>query len=101
MLEDMIESGHYDVKYPEKADAFSLGMTMLEVATLENCSYLYIRNPLRLSVDKFTIYKKLLKDRYSSHFTKTILAALELDYRQRITMLQIYETLKPHEDSIQ
>ena len=30
----MIERGVYEVKYPEKADTFSLGITVLEAATL-------------------------------------------------------------------
>jgi hypothetical protein len=34
MKEEMIERGVYEVKGPAKADAFSLGMIMLEVATL-------------------------------------------------------------------
>lgn len=49
MDEQMIESGVYTVKDASKADVFSFGITLLETITLENCSYLYIRNPLRIS----------------------------------------------------
>jgi hypothetical protein len=42
-----------------------------------------------------------MNDKYSIHFNKIILAALELDHRYRITMSQIYDTLKPFADSIE
>jgi hypothetical protein len=90
MDEGMIERGIYDFKYPEKADTFSLGITMLEVATLENCAYLYIRNPLRISFEKLTMYKNILKHKYSAKLSKIVDMALDSDHRNRVTISQIY-----------
>ena len=64
MDEQMIESGLYTVRDPSRADAFSLGVTLLEAITLENCTYLYIRNPLRISWDKLALYTQLMRDHY-------------------------------------
>lgn len=96
MDESLIERGIYNCKYPEKADTFSLGITMLEVSTLENCSYLYIRNPLRISLEKKEIYKKYLKEKYSTSFYQTVLSMIEIDPKNRTKMSQIYNNLKPH-----
>ena len=35
-------------------------------------------------------YKKILKDKYSSNFNKTILSMLEMDPKNRSKMSQIY-----------
>lgn len=86
----MIESGVYTIKDPSKADAFSFGVTMLEAITLENCSYLYIRNPLRISFDKLSIYTQLMRDRYSQQLTDAVLSVLEKNPLRRKSFLQLY-----------
>ena len=101
MDESLIERGIYNCKTPEKADTFSLGITMLEVSTLENCSYLYIRNPLRISLEKMEIYKKYLKEKYSTSFYQTVLSMIEGDPKNRVKMSQIYKNLKPHATEIE
>jgi len=101
MDENLIERGIYDCKSPEKADTFSLGITMLEVSTLENCSYLYIRNPLRISLDKMETYKKYFKEKYSTSFYKTVMSMIEVNPKNRIKMSQIYDTLRPHTANIE
>lgn len=100
MDEHMIENGVYEVKGVAKAEAFSLGMVMLEVATLENCAYLYIRNPLRISMGKFSSYLKFLKDKYSSLLYHTIVSMLEINPAYRHDMTAIYEIIKPYRHSI-
>ena len=90
MEESMIEKGVYECRYPERADTFSMGITMLEAATLENCGYLYIRNPLRIGPEKLNSYRRILKDKYSPHFTKIIEGAIEIDHKHRLTMSKIY-----------
>ena len=45
-------------------------------------------------------YRKILKDKYSSQFNRIVLSALEVDPKNRCKMSQIYDTLKPHEESI-
>ena len=101
MDESLIERGIYDCKYPEKADTFSLGITLLEVSTLENCSYLYIRNPLRISLEKLETYKKYLREKYSTSFYKTVMSMIEIDPKNRIKMSQLYNTLRPHATNIE
>ncbi len=96
----MIESGAYIVKEPSKADVFSFGVTMLETITLENCAYLYIRNPLRISFEKMQMYTDLMKEKYSSFLHETILSVLNPNPLKRKSFLQIYEMLKPYEDKI-
>jgi len=41
-----------------------------------------------------------MNDKYSVNFNKIIQAALEIDYRYRISMSQIYDNLKPFAESI-
>lgn len=100
MDEQMIESGVYTVRDPSRADAFSFGVTMLEAITLENCSYLYIRNPLRISFDKLGLYTQLMRERYSPQLSEAVLAVLEKSPLRRTSFLQLYEMLRPHEDRI-
>lgn len=47
---DTIDKGIYSKNIdPYKAEMFTIGMTVLEASTLENCSYLYTRNPLKIN----------------------------------------------------
>lgn len=96
----MLESGVYGVKDPSRADVFSFGVTMLETITLENCSYLYIRNPIRISPDKLQSYSSLLKDKYSQSLYHVVTSALELSPARRISFSKLYEMLRPHEERI-
>jgi hypothetical protein len=73
---------------------------MLETITLENCAYLYIRNPLRISFEKMQMYTDLMKEKYSSFLHETILSVLNPNPLKRKSFLQIYEMLKPYEDKI-
>jgi hypothetical protein len=97
MDEPMIESGVYSVREPSRADAFSFGVTLLEAITLENCSYLYIRNPLRISFEKLSIYTQIMRDRYSQQLSEAVLSVLEKNPMKRKSFLQLYEMLRPHE----
>lgn len=96
----MIESAAYSISEPSRCDAFSCGVTLLETVTLENCSYLYIRNPLRISAEKLEIYTLMMKERYSAQLYDTVMAFLELNPNHRKGFLQIYEMLRPHEEKI-
>jgi hypothetical protein len=100
MDELMIESGVYSVKDCSKADAFSFGITMLEAITLENCSYLYIRNPLRISFEKMELYTQVMKERYSQQLYDAVVSVLDKNPSKRRSFLQLYEILRPHEDKI-
>lgn len=86
----MIESGAYIVREPSKADVFSFGVTMLEAITLENCAYLYIRNPLRISYEKMQMYTDLMKEKYSTYLHETILSVLNPNPMRRKSFLQLY-----------
>ena len=92
----MIESGVYSVRDASNADAYSFGITMLEAVTLENCSYLYIRNPLRISYDKMELYVQFMQERYSPQLAEAVLSVLDKNPRKRRSFLQLYEMLRPH-----
>jgi hypothetical protein len=49
-----------------KAELFSIGITMLEVASLEDCVYVYTRNPLKIEQEKIDKLIKQVQKKYSS-----------------------------------
>lgn len=57
---------------------------------------MYIRNPLRISVEKLEIYTLMMKERYSAQLCDTVMAFLELKPSHRKGFLEIYEMLRPH-----
>lgn len=98
------------------AESFSVGLTVLEAASLEPCAPLY--NPKENSFDRHQLTKKV-KDwwaltfvevneetneqkpqKYSTELKLTVAALLDMNPEERLTSEEVYEWLKPHKESI-
>ena len=80
-----------------KAEVFSLGMTILEAITLENCAYLYVRNPLNIHPEKFESYINLMKSKYPTFLCNFIMTMLAKNPKQRKSFSELCEILRPFE----
>lgn len=83
---------------PYLNDVFSMGMTLLEAATLKPSRDLYNYSSLSINVSMLQERLMSLKEKYSTFIYSAIKDMLEIDVNQRATITNLFERVDPQKD---
>ena len=84
---------------PNRAEVFSIGMTLLCAGILVNCQEVYIQKS-RINEAKLNEYFNLLRNSYSAYLSEYIRTMVNINPQQRRSCTDMYNELRQYEDQI-
>lgn len=100
-VQELQNGKHENTCDPNLAEAFSIGLTIIDAGLLSESNHLYNIKSQKFDADKAREHFRDWSNSYYSDFLKrTVLSLCELDPKLRATPADVYSKLQPYEEDI-